>query len=265
MLKLIASDIDGTLLPYGDTAMSPELPEIIRRLREAGVIFCPASGRQYHSVRTLFPQETADQMCFLCENGAVVFGPGPEENPPVLSKTPMPREEAVALIKEALALPGYDAFISGQFVGYICSHDPALIRELDEVLDIRFQYVEQPEDIPEDILELSVFCPNGPDNAIEALGPKRGRFHMAVSGPKWLDFNVADKGVGLRGLCGKLGVDLADTAVFGDNWNDVSMLEIAGRPFLMETADPALRARFPQQCASVVEELKRILSELENR
>ncbi|MBD5148738.1 MAG: HAD family phosphatase [Oscillibacter sp.] len=263
MLKLIASDIDGTLLPYGATAMSPELPGIIRRLRNAGVMFCPASGRQYHSVRTLFQPEIADQICFLCENGAVVFGPGPEENPPVLSKTPMPREEALALIREALALPGYDAFISGQFVGYICSHDPVLIRELDEVLDIRFQYVERPEDIPEDILELSVFCPNGPDRAIEALGPKRGQLKMAVSGPKWLDFNVADKGVGLRGLCEKLGVDLADAAVFGDNWNDVSMLEIAGHPYLMETADPALRARFPQQCASVIEVLKRILSQLE--
>ena len=45
MIKLIVSDIDGTLLPYGKTELDAELFSLIRRLRERGVIFCPASGR----------------------------------------------------------------------------------------------------------------------------------------------------------------------------------------------------------------------------
>lgn len=262
MLKLIACDIDGTLLPYGVEAIPPELPDLIHRLRKAGVLFCPASGRQYHSVRRLFPPETASELYFICENGAVVFGPGPEETPPVLSKTPLPREDALALIREILALPGYDAFVSGPFEGYICGSNPALIQELI-TLGIRFRQAGQPKDIPEDLLEISVFCPNGPDRAVEALGAWRERFNMAVSGPKWLDFNVSDKGVGLRRLCENLGVDFTDAAVFGDNWNDVPMLEIAGHPWLMETAGPAIRARFPRQCSSVTTVLREILAELE--
>lgn len=265
MLKLIASDIDGTLLPYGQTAISPELPEIIRRLEAAGVLFCPASGRQYHSLRILFPQETANRICHLCGNGAVVFGPGPEENPPVLCKTAMPWAESLALIHEAMALPEHAPFVFGQFEGYIFSGSQALRHELEDVLEVRFRRLERPEDIPEDILQISVFCPNGPDQAIQALRAKRGRFNMAVSGPKWLDFNVADKGKGLQGLCRTLGIDLADVAVFGDNWNDVSMLKIAGRSWLMETAAPELRARFPRQCGSVIDVLKELLAEAEGR
>ena len=99
MVKLIASDIDGTLLRYGQTALPPALFDLIRRLRSAGVLFCPASGRQYHSLRQLFAP-VADEVCFLCENGAVVFGPGAEETASVLSKTPMPRREALALTRE---------------------------------------------------------------------------------------------------------------------------------------------------------------------
>ena len=37
MVKLIASDIDGTLLSYGETALPSALFDLIRRLRSAGV------------------------------------------------------------------------------------------------------------------------------------------------------------------------------------------------------------------------------------
>ena len=37
MVKLIASDIDGTLLSYGETSLPPALFGLIRRLRSAGV------------------------------------------------------------------------------------------------------------------------------------------------------------------------------------------------------------------------------------
>ena len=82
MIRLIASDIDGTLLPYDETVMPQRLFPLIRRLRERNILFCPASGRQYHSMRTLFAP-VADEMCFLCENGAVLYGPGTEEGAPL--------------------------------------------------------------------------------------------------------------------------------------------------------------------------------------
>ena len=46
MIKLIACDMDGTLLD-SQKRLPPELPEVIAQLREKGVIFCVASGRQY--------------------------------------------------------------------------------------------------------------------------------------------------------------------------------------------------------------------------
>lgn len=76
MVKLIVSDIDGTLIPYGEKALPDALFPLIHRLRRAGVLFCPASGRQFHSLRKLFAP-VAEELAFLCENGAVIFGPGP--------------------------------------------------------------------------------------------------------------------------------------------------------------------------------------------
>lgn len=129
MIRLIASDIDGTLLPYDETVMPLRLFPLIRRLRERNILFCPASGRQYHSMRTLFAP-VADEMCFLCENGAVLYGPGTEEGAPLLSKTLLPRQEALALSRAIMDIPGCDVIIEGQNLNYLCGCGPELVHEM---------------------------------------------------------------------------------------------------------------------------------------
>ena len=46
MIRLIASDIDGTLLHNGAAEIDPVIFEEIHRLKQKGILFCPASGRQ---------------------------------------------------------------------------------------------------------------------------------------------------------------------------------------------------------------------------
>lgn len=262
MIKLIVSDIDGTLIPYGASALDPELFPRIRRLREKGVLFCPASGRQYHSLRRLFAP-AADEIGFLCENGAVVFGPGAEDSAPVLRKIAMPRADALALSRAILDTPGCDVLISGQNTSYVCACGQDLIDDLRGRLGNNVRVVRDPSDIAEDIIKVSAFCPNGTDAAAKALTePWGGPYHMAVAGPAWLDFTLADKGTGLRGLCDALGVPLSGVMAFGDNWNDVPMLSLAGTAYLMAGADSALRERFPLHCEGVIPVLDALLDSL---
>ena len=44
MIRLIASDIDGTLLRDGAVHIAPALFDQIHRLRERGVLFCPPAA-----------------------------------------------------------------------------------------------------------------------------------------------------------------------------------------------------------------------------
>ena len=50
-IRLVCSDIDGTLLQYGKKELEGEIFEQIRALHQRGIWFCPASGRQYTSLR----------------------------------------------------------------------------------------------------------------------------------------------------------------------------------------------------------------------
>ena len=263
-IKLIVSDIDGTLIPYGERTLPEALFPAIRALREAGILFCPASGRQYHALYRLFAP-VGEEIGYLCENGAVVMGPGPEGQAQMLSKTTMPRETAIALCCEIMELPGCLTLVSGAEAGYVLGRDNPLLEMMAAEEGSRMRSVERFEEIDE-ILKVSVYAPDGVALPSERLGPRYGgMFRMAEAGPAWLDFTVADKGKGLRGLCAALGVDLAETLAFGDNWNDVPMLDLVGMPYLMSTAAPQLRARYPRQCSDVMDVIGEILEERKSR
>ena len=262
-VKLIVSDIDGTLIPSGKRALPEALCPAIRALREAGILFCPASGRQYHALYKLFAP-AAEEIGYLCENGAVVMGPGPEGEAPLLSKTVMPRESAIALCYEIMELPSCLTLVSVVEAGYALGKDNLLLGMMAAEEGSRMRPVERFEEIGE-ILKVSVYAPGGVAMPSERLGPRYGKmFRMAEAGPTWLDFTVADKGKGLRGLCAALGVDPAETLAFGDNWNDVQMLDLAGMPYLMSTAAPQLRRRYPRQCSDVMDVIHEILEERKN-
>ena len=76
MIKLIASDLDGTLLLHGAQMLRTETCGLIHRLyKEKGIYFVSASGRQYDNQQRLFAP-VADEIAYICENGCLSFFEG---------------------------------------------------------------------------------------------------------------------------------------------------------------------------------------------
>ena len=70
MVKLIASDLDGTLLQNGAHDVNPIVFDQIRTLKEHGIMFAAASGRQYANIRRLFAPLGFD-IPYIAENGSM--------------------------------------------------------------------------------------------------------------------------------------------------------------------------------------------------
>ena len=69
MIKLIASDMDGTLL--NDRKELPgDFFEVFDELERRGIKFTVASGRSFDAVAHLFPEEYRTRLDFICDNGA---------------------------------------------------------------------------------------------------------------------------------------------------------------------------------------------------
>jgi len=253
MIRLIASDIDGTLLPCGAAALDDSIFQEIFRLREKGILFCPASGRTHDSLLGLF-SPVAKDLYYICENGAAIYGPGVPG--PVLDRTVIERSLALELSGEILADPRCDVLISGATASYVCPKWPGFAERI-RALGNRVIVVPSPTDVPEEIIKVSAYCPGGVADVEPELAPRwSGRLNVAIAGDVWLDFTLADKGTALRRLCAILGVEPDEVMAFGDNYNDVSMLSAAGRPYIMSAAAAPLRRRVPGRCRSVVDVLR---------
>lgn len=247
MIKLIACDIDGTLLHGAQTRIRPQVLEQARRLMDKGIAFCPASGRQYSSLCRLFGP-IVDRMFCICENGAVLFGPGGQ----LLHKTAFKQETAMALCHAILETDNCEVLISGTNTSYLCPKGPDIVDHMRYFVGNNTEVLHTPEEVPEDIVKISAYCRQGAETVEPVLAPQwQSHCNSAIAGEKWLDFTLTDKGAGITQLCRILGVALEDVMAFGDSYNDLPMLELVGHPCIMDNAADALRRRFGQHCAAV--------------
>ena len=69
MIKLIVSDVDGTLVPEGTNQMHPGIFSMIRKLKKQGIYFAVASGRHKCSIEKLFAP-VRDDILYITSNGA---------------------------------------------------------------------------------------------------------------------------------------------------------------------------------------------------
>ena len=71
MIRLIATDIDGTLVEDGTTVINTEIYDIILKLREKGIQFAVASGRNWNSIENLF-KPVCEKIFYISDNGAYI-------------------------------------------------------------------------------------------------------------------------------------------------------------------------------------------------
>ncbi|WP_439946940.1 Cof-type HAD-IIB family hydrolase [Streptomyces sp. BBFR109] len=241
-IRLIVTDMDGTLLD--DAKRIPEgLWSTLAELRRRGVLFSPASGRQYATLAKEFAG--ADEgMVFIAENGAYVVRDGEE-----LSSDPMDPAVARRLVRAArdLVADGTDAgaVVCGKRSAYVERGDEAFLAEVRKYY-VEHRVVADATEIDDDVVKVALFD-FGPAerSTAPALEPFAATHKVVVSGEHWVDVmnRTADKGAALRRLQRATGITPAQTLVFGDYLNDLEMLDAAEWSFAMANAHPEVVRR----------------------
>ena len=260
-IRLIASDLDGTLLQDGAQEPRPEVFDLIHELHERGVVFVPASGRTHASLRYLFAP-VADELGYVCENGALVMHEGR-----AVVKRVMDRDLAMDIAHAVIDYPGADAIYSGAEHCYCLADNPAFIDHLRYEVHNDMVVIDAPEDIDEDIIKIAFQTRTAEAQPVarehfEALFGEK--LDVMTSGTTWTDFIGfgSGKGSALVDFGRVLGIAPEEMAAFGDNENDRDMLVRVGHPYLMEKCNPTMLgcSERLQMVATVEDELRRLLA-----
>lgn len=244
MIKLICSDVDGTLVTDGGHDLDPEYFAQIRRLRDHGILFAAVSGRACSSLKKLFAP-VADDILFISDNGACTTF----RNDLLICHS-LRRELAFEIIRDIEAISGCTSYISTLGNGYVKKEAIGLYQWLTEGYQLDITRLENfPEDIPalEKILAVELYHPDAAEEMAKGLYEKwqgHRELQIACSGKQWVNFTSihADKGIAVSEYQISHGIQPSETMAFGDNLNDAGMLLRADMSYAIGNARKEIKS-----------------------
>ncbi len=254
-VRLVAIDMDGTLLPTFAKAISPRTARALKAAQQAGITVAIATGR-----RTAYTSPLLEglglraDMPLITSNGAVIRTLGGEAIDRCHLESKVARGVCGQLRQFGALVFTFDRPGRGELV----------MEDLDQVHGRIALWVEANRNAIEVVKPLEDALKDGEDpiQGMVAGGVDQMRkAESALRASEWSgscecvrteyparDISILDllpqgvsKGWALERLAGLLGVDRKETMAIGDNWNDVDMLEWAGQGVMMGNAAGELR------------------------
>ena len=246
-IKIVATDMDGTLLdPRGQLDL-PRLEKILDKLDHRGVRFVIATGNEVHRMRQLLGH-LAERVVLVVANGARIF----ENNELLQAQT-----WDDAMVDRALAhFKGrecQDQFVvtamNGGFVkkGTVFTElDKFMTPEMIEKLYQRMNFVDEFDpNLFGGVLKMSmVVGEERLDSVLQEVNDLfDGRVRAVSSGYGCIDIlqDGIHKAWGLVELLKRWNLKPEQIMAFGDSENDIEMLELAGISYAMENAEEAVK------------------------
>ena len=236
MIKLIASDMDGTFLD-GNECVPEGSYDLVMRLRDAGIQFVASSGRRFDTLHELF-EPVVDCMDFVASNGAQVMVAGELVDLEVFSHAAVKRRARVVDMFDTMHLALFDETRS-----YLLDDEARFEREVDKNLPnpVRVYAVPSPQ---VNILKASVYCDEDVMDMAYILSRELDDdFVFAPSGRKWIDVmqRGVSKATGVSQVLDAHGIRAHEMMAFGDSMNDYEILRMAGTSVAMGNARYAVK------------------------
>lgn len=251
MVRLIASDIDGTLLPKGQKSIDGDTIKTVSEILSGGMEFCAISGRPRKSILNLFAP-IADRIWIISDNGTIVWEKGAAGK--IAQLFEIPRDNAEQLARALFSLPCCEVTVSTSEGHFLWTKNESLREQLGKYFSVAPQPVSDFSEICGHISKVSAYCYDLAAPHVEEFTARwENTFHVAQADLEWIDFTSGDKGSGLAALCEKLGISKEETVAFGDNFNDLPMLEAVRYPFIHTSADERLLMRLTEHRSTLRE------------
>ena len=246
-IKIVATDMDGTLLdPRGQLDL-PRLEKILDKLDQRGVRFVIATGNEVHRMRQLLGH-LAERVVLVVANGARIF-----ENNELLQAQTWDDAMVDRALDHFKGRECQDQFVvtgmNGGFVkeGTVFTElDKFMTPEMIEKLYQRMNFVDEfDSSLFGGVLKMSmVVGEERLDSVLQEVNDLfDGRVRAVSSGYGCIDIlqDGIHKAWGLVELLKRWNLKPEQIMAFGDSENDIEMLELAGISYAMENAEEAVK------------------------
>ena len=248
-IKLVASDLDGTLLNK-NKEITPRLFEALEKLNEIGVYFVPSTGRPFGTVPQAI-KELPFLKYVITSNGATIYDAEKKENIIENYLTPEAVDAVIKIVKELPILVEY--FIEGK--AYIAksvyddltpydlteSHTKYVLNSRTPVEDF-WGEMKRNDSVLENIN--LVFKDMNMRKQVWDELKATGLASVTAATTKNIEITslYATKAKALEKLCDVLGFTRENVLAMGDGDNDMPMIQFAGIGVAMANGEEHIKA-----------------------
>jgi Cof subfamily protein (haloacid dehalogenase superfamily) len=237
MIKLIVTDMDGTLL--NEKGQVPlEFANTLEKLEDKNIKLVVASGRPYYTLYENFAP-LSDKLYYICDNGAFVV-----ENGEIISISIMDKNKVNEIVNCVASIPNTEVILCGMNGAYHRPCSKEFNTEINKYY-IKKYIVDDLAKVNDEIFKITICnLQSATSNTYEIVNSKfNSDFFVVVSGDAWVDVmnKGVNKGTALRKIQEDQGILYEETMVFGDFYNDVEMLKMAHYSFVMENANEDMK------------------------
>ena len=235
MIKLIVTDVDGTLL-NDNHELHPDFWKIEEELTRKGILFSIASGRQFYNLESKF-ERIKDRTMFFAENGTYVIHKGKE-----LYVNPIEENAAKEFIQLGRKLDRTNLVLCGKNSAYIETKDEDFRKEISKFYE-RLKVVDDLTKVDDTYLKVTLCNFDGvEDNTFPHFVNYTDRYKVAIAAKVFIDITSLDanKGNAIKGVQKELNISPEETLVFGDYLNDLEMMKVAEHSYAMKNAHPEI-------------------------
>lgn len=235
MIKLIVTDVDGTLL-NDRHELHPDFWEVEEKLTKQGILFSIASGRQFYNLESKFAK-IKDRTMFFAENGTYVSHKGEE-----LYVNPIDKQAARDFVEMGRKLENTELVLCGKNSAYIESTDEGFRNEISKFYE-RLELVDDLTKVEDTYLKVTLCNFDGvEENTFPHFVNYTDRYKIAIAAKVFIDITAlnANKGNAIKSIQEKLNISPEETLVFGDYLNDLEMMKAAKHSYAMKNAHPEI-------------------------
>lgn len=260
MIKLIATDMDGTFLD-SSKKFSPEFIDIFYKLKEKNIKFVIASGNQYYRLYQKF-LPLSEQMYFIAENGSYIAEGATELYCNIIKK------EDVEIIQSIINnTPRIFMIMCGRKGAYVLKDYFEYRNEVKKYY-CAYSFVDSFDEVDDDIMKIAIYDPK--QNIKEFLDSIQSQLpqglKIVTSGNEWMDIQNQEinKGVAIQFLQMIYEIKPEECAAFGDQMNDYELLQHVQYSYAMANAvdpikDIAYEVILSNDEQGVIQKIKEIL------
>lgn len=237
MIKLVISSLEN-VIELENNKVPEALIEQILAMKEKGIWFGVATGKNYNAIKDMFGRVKDDILYICCDGGVVIY------RDQVVTKNPIDRLVCLGVLDMIEEKSDFLPVLYDERNANLMSHNSYLKSKLNEA-GIKPEILEDTQAMRGNINKISIFSKKGWDeksyNELFAKWGEKANISATNVEEAFITARSVSKGGAIGIIQDLYDISPEDTVVFGATFSDISMFDYSYFSYAMMHADAQVR------------------------